>query len=441
MNTNLFLKNIVENIPYTLGKWTSYIPFNIRLGNEYKKFSNLISHYETASDEEQYNYLLEHLCKIVKYAQINFPFYQNLYGKKIITIKTLGDFEALPIIKKSQVREFTKDVKGATRLNTGGSTEGPLPFYVDKNIWAREWAHMHHIWSQRVYKPSDLMITMMGKNIGLKPFRYNAVHNELLLNPYVPINSFLPEILEMFKQYPIKYFQGYPSNIYSFFKELEHLVGEKQKRYISAKIQSLFFSSEYPMPYMIKYLKDVWSLDSYISWYGLSEMCVLASDNNSDSVYKPFITYGFAENVNGILLGTSFHNFDMPLIRYSTEDSIKGQKNKYGIMTSFKITKGRSGDFMIDKHGRKLSLTFALGRHHEIYDIADFIQLYQERNGEAIFYITFKIKPLIKESEAVNYFDLKNIDIDFKYKFLREPIRTKLGKFKLKLNSEDILPN
>jgi phenylacetate-CoA ligase len=438
MNIRLFLKNIAENIPYSIGKWTAHIPYNLRLGSEYTKFKKLIKYYESAPEEEQYNYTIKHLNSIVQYAQKNFSFYQKLYGTSLVKIETLKDFEKLPIITKSQVREFTKEVKGPILLNTGGSTGGPLPFYVDKNVWAREWAHMHAVWGKKGYKQTDLMITMMGQNIGLKPFQYNAVHNELLLNPYVPIKKVLPDILKMFRDYPIKYFQGYPSNIYNFFKELELLIDKKQQEKISKKIKSLFLSSEYPMPYMMEYLKDIWNLDSYISWYGLSEMCILAHDENSDSSYIPFATYGYSEDVNDVLIGTSFHNYDMPLIRYSTDDMIDGYKNSFGIMKFFKITRGRSGDFMIDKLGRKLSLTFALGRHHKIYNIADFIQFFQEEEGKATFYITFKNKSSITENEAKNYFDLKNIDIDFSYKFLKKPIRTKLGKFKLIINQDDL---
>ena len=40
------------------------------------------------------------------------------------------------------------------------------------------------------------------------------------------------------------------------------------------------------MPYMIKYLDEVWGLNNYISWYGLSEMCVLAYDNLNNNKYK-----------------------------------------------------------------------------------------------------------------------------------------------------------
>ena len=438
MKVRLSLKRLGEHIPYCVGRWTALTPFRLRLGADYSRFCKLIRHYATASSEEKYQYTIGRLNDIVGYAQANIPFYQALYGKRSIDIRSFSDFEKLPVITKHQAREYAHNCRGSMRLNTGGSTAGPLFFYVDKNVWAREWAHMHYIWAHKGYKHSDLMMTMLGRNIGSKAYQYNAIHNELLINPYVPVKKMLPDILQMFARFPIRFFQGYTSNIYNFFRELEPLIGDEEKNAIARSIASLFLSSEYPMPYMLKYLENEWGLDNYLSWYGLSEMCVLAFDKDSNGCYEPLTTYGYAEEVDGLLCGTSFHNYDMPLIRYSTEDLVEGERDQCGIMNSFRITRGRSCDFMEDKEGRKLSLTFAMGRHHKIYDMADFIQIYPSAKGKATFYVTFKREVLITESEAHRYFDLRNIDIDFDYVFVKSPIRTSLGKLKLKLNQEDV---
>jgi len=210
------------------------------------------------------------------------------------------------------------------------------------------------------------------------------------------------------------------------------------KELITSKIKSCFFSSEYPIPYMVNYLRDVWSL-KYISWYGHSEMCILAYDNECNGRYKPFVTYGYAEDVDGVLCGTSFHNFDMPLIRYATGDLIDSQKNNYGIMDYFKIKEGREGDFIEDRFGRKIPLTALIfGRHHEIFNIADYVQISQLRKGVATLYISFKKDIPIKPEKVLNYFNLKNVNIDFDYVILKEPVYSKNGKFKLKLSENDI---
>jgi len=129
------------------------------------------------------------------------------------------------------------------------------------------------------------------------------------------------------------------------------------------------------------------------------------------SFYYPFVTYGYAEEQENMLIGTSFHNYDMPLIRYSTGDVISSQNNNLGIMERFKITSGREGDYIIDKNGSNIPLNpLTIGRHHKIYEIADYIQVYQKTNGQATFYITFSGVPPISIIDAIKYFDLTNVD-------------------------------
>jgi phenylacetate-CoA ligase len=190
---------------------------------------------------------------------------------------------------------------------------------------------------------------------------------------------------------------------------------------------------------MVKYLNDVWKLD-YISWYGHSEMCVLAYDSQKNGQYTPFVTYGYAENVGGVLCGTSYHNNDMPLIRYSTGDKIESIMNKCGVMDYFRITEGREGDFIEDQFGKMLPLTSLIfGRHHEIFNFADYVQIYQENKGAATLYITLKDIYSLPQSNMQSFFNWSDVKINFKYFLLQQPIRTKRGKLKLKLSSDEVV--
>ncbi len=432
------LKKAAENLPYSLGRLTSYVPFSVRLGRNYQRFSRLARYYQDASPEERLEYTLLRLNDIVKFAQKNILFYRKLFGKSPIKIKTLKDFEELPIITKSQVREYSKESSGAMLVNTGGTSGEPLSFYIDENAWAREWAHMHFIWGLRGYKPTDLMVTMLGKDLGDRLYRYNAVHNEIKINPYIYSRCNAGEIYDLFRRFPIKYFQGYPSSIYNFFRELEFSLGDEERRFISSKINCLFFSSEFPLPYMVDYLRNIWNLN-HISWYGHSEMCVLAYENITNLNYRPFATYGYAENIGGMLHGTSFHNYSMPLIRYSTGDLIESKNNGFGIIEDFSIKEGREGDFIEDKHGRRISLTaLVFGRHHKIFDYADYLQISQNNRGEVTFYVSFGGEQEIPVGEAHRYFDLDGLSVDSKFVYQKKPILTKAGKLKLRVAIDDI---
>lgn len=432
------LKDYAGHLPYGIGRLTAYVPFRVRLGPDYTRFRGLVSRYEKSSEAERHAYVIDRLNAIVRHAQQNIPFYRTLYGRPGIEIRTLADFEALPIITKADVREYTRQSTGPALLNTGGSSGEPVSFYIDRNAWAREWAHMHFIWSLRGYRQTDLMVTMLGKNLGDRLFAYNAVHNEIKINPYTYSRHRAKEVLALFDKFPIRFIQGYPSAIYNFFRELEFMLSDAEKARIKSRVRSCLFSSEYPLPHMVTYLTGVWGLD-YISWYGHSEMCILAYDRESSGRYRPFPTYGYAEEVGGMLCGTSFQNYSMPLIRYSTGDIVESGRTEHGTLAYFAIKEGREGDFVDDRSGNRIPLTsMVFGRHHPIFNIADYVQILQTSKGAATFYITFRGDVPISVEDVRAYFDLANLDIDFSFVFSKAPVRTRAGKLKLKVTAEEV---
>ena len=75
-------------------------------------------------------------------------------------------------------------------------------------------------------------------------------------------------------------------------------------------------------------LESVFGCRAY-SWYGHSERVVLAAEGRRSKHYYFVPQYGYAEfgppNADGLreVIGTSFHNFAMPLIRYRTGDYVR----------------------------------------------------------------------------------------------------------------------
>lgn len=242
----------------------------------------------------------------------------------------------------------------------------------------------------------------------------------------------------LFERYPISFFQGYPSSIYNFLREIETVADDHLRDLIRKKIRCCLFSSEYPLPYMTKYIRTDWMLD-YISWYGHSEMCILAYEDKQEGSYLPLLTYGLAEVCNGILCGTSYNNFDMPLIRYSTGDFVEGKVDETGLLRSFVVTQGRSGDYVQDTNGRHLSLTALIfGRHHLIFNYADYVQVYQRVAGELTILVTLKPGKNLPQADMSKMFDTRDANFQFSFRTLKEPILTKSGKLKLLVSDSDI---
>lgn len=301
---------------------------------------------------------------------------------------------------------------------------------------------MHTIWEKLGYKYTDLKLAIRGKNLGKRPFAYNPVHNEYIINTYLAVKDYADDLKRLFQKRKPKWFHGYPSSIYQFILECEGAYGEDGARQLFKGVVGLLLSSEYPHPYMVKKFEE-YGL-KWISWYGHSEMAVLAygtieqsiNQNSQKILYHPFVTYGLTEVVNGHLIGTSYHNFDMPLIRYDTGDLVKKVEIEGGggqWTSDFRIKEGRSGDFVADRNGKKIPLTALIfGRHHKAFDIADHVQIRQQEPGKATLVVSGS-KEVLADKAMSDLFDLTNVDIDFDMETVGKPIRTAAGKLKLKV--------
>ncbi len=428
------LKKLTEHVPYCVGKWLAKVPFESRLGKVYPRARTECLRFMQSLTSEREGYSIMHFRKIFEYVREHFPCYRELYaqsGVLNLKVEIFSDIKKVPVIDKDWTRAHFGEFCGAYKLNTGGSSGEPTVFWADKDCWAREWAHMHTIWEMLGYSYRDLKLAIRGKNLGKRPFSYNPVHNEYIINTYLNVMDYAPKLARLFEKRNVKWFHGYPSSIYQFILECEEAFGKDGTRRLFRMVKGLLLSSEFPLPYMKEKFNE-YGL-RWISWYGHTEMCVLAYDRECANRYRPFATYGLAEVVDGHLIGTSFHNFDMPLIRYDTGDLVEATRvSEAGLVEEFAIKEGRSGDFIEDKHGKKIPLTALIfGRHHKAFDVADYIQIGQSEPGKATLYVTMKNWEI--GGDMAKLFDLTNVDVDFEFKVVERPVRTAMGKLKLRV--------
>lgn len=431
----MLIKDLISNTPYSIGRYLKYIPFQLRLGSIYLKSFSLLKEFELMNSEILLEKVISNLNSTKNFVEKNFEFYQSLYSSKEVfgrKITNLNDWKSLPIISKDDLRFSLSQFQGKHKLNTGGTTGEPFSFYVDNHAWAREWAHMHFIWALKGYHYTMPKITLRGKDLGDKLIKFNVIHNEFIVNTYKDFSDRgnALKLADLIKKRKIRFVHGYPSSIYNTFLEMESSLNKNEIDEVKEFLNVALFGSEFPVNYMTEYIEKIWGLD-YISWYGHSEMCILAYDEFKNNKYVPFYSYGFPEVVNGELIGSSYHNSDMPLIRYRTGDLVEGEYEN-GLLKSFSIKEGRYGDFIEDKHGKKIPLTgLIFGRHHKAFETFDYVQIKQLAPGYALIYVTDK-RGLFSQS-VQSQFDFSNVDVDFTFVKIQNPILSKAGKFKLKI--------
>lgn len=430
------LKRIADGVPYPLGRFLGKLPMEFRLGLEY----NVHTKQTIATGSVIRSTQLALISRLVSFAQKETLFYQTFFEEYDVfaeAIKSFIDFERLPIVSKTDLQKFTLEERGVRRLalkrsNTGGTTGQPLDFYLEKTAYAREWAHMHAIWAMLGYRYTDEKITIRGKNIGSKFYKYNFNQNEFLINAYAPLEENLNACRELIIKRNIQWIHGYPSSVYSFLRELESLDAALFEILIK-KVRGVFLGSEYPAPQYRNYIEQHCGLKS-ISWYGHSEMAVLAPEREPGSgMYYPFHSYGYAEAVpdgdSYRLVATSTHNLASPFIRYDTGDLIE-PTFKDGLLECFRIKEGRNSDSVIDKNGRPISLTgLIFGRHHRAFDHSEHVQVRQPAPGKIEILVTSK-EPRENWAEL---FDFSNAFFDVNFTQIDSPVRTPLGKVQLLL--------
>lgn len=431
-----YLKMLAENIPYPIGNILGKVPMRVRLGAQYPVFSENIKTTTQKHRSEQ----LELANNLVSLAHDETSFYKRFFEEHEFhpePIKSFEDIAKLPVVSKADFQRFSLEDRSISRFalkkgNTGGTTGQPLDFYLEKSAYAREWAHMHAIWATLGYRYTDEKITIRGKNIGNRFYKYNFNQNEFLINAYAPLQENLDACRDLITKRNIKWIHGYPSSVYSFLRELEN-VDAVLFELLIGKVQGVFLGSEYPAPQYRNYIEQYCGLKS-ISWYGHSEMAVLAPEREPGSgIYYPFHSYGYAEAVPDgdtyRLVATSTHNFASPFIRYDTGDLIE-PTFKDGLLECFRIKEGRNSDSVIDKNGRSISLTgLIFGRHHKAFDHCEHVQVRQPAPGKIEILVTSKE---VRDNWA-ELFDFSNAFFDVSFTQIDSPVRTPLGKVQLLL--------
>ena len=442
------LKHAVERLPEPIGRPLSHVPFTIRLGRRYASTAAAIREAESLPSHDQEACLLRQVQALVRHAFDNVAFYREFYQRHGFTpgdIRVYEDISRIPIVTKADLQSFPLELRCANtrgmKVNTGGTSGQPLEFLLDRQAFAREWAHMHHVWTAHGYRPQHLKITFRGKHFDEpQVLRYNAVHNEYVVNANSSMAAVVEAVTALSSRRAVRWLHGYPSLI----AEFAHAVAElpsAQTAAFQTRLYGVLLGSEYPAPAYRDVIASTLSAN-IASWYGHSEMAILARET-AQGVYASYPTYGLAEAVaqpDGAghrLVCTSLHNRAHPFIRYDTGDLVDPASEAGGTL-SFRIREGRVGDFVLDRRGRKLALTAIIfGRHHSAFSMIRHVQVCDQGAGKVVLVVTPQAAGADSRT-LLSGFDLDDLDIDLDIRLVDTPIRTPAGKIRLKVDPSSL---
>jgi phenylacetate-CoA ligase len=376
----------------------------------------------------------------VNYAFAHNEFYRWYYaehGFAPSALRAFDDIAQVPIVTKSALRAWklsrrSSSVPGRLLVNTGGTSGQPLEFYLSRQLFARDWAHLHAAWRRLDYHQTDLKLTFRGNAFrSTRALKFRAIHNEFAVSAYHPQEVIAAEVRELVKRRTVRFLHGYPSTVYQFAAHCAAAATDVRD-VLRATLRGVFLGSEYPAPSYRERIESTFGVPC-LSWYGHSEMAVFAYEKAHPFVYSPMHTYGYAEAIRQAdgehhLIGTSYDNKASPFVRYDTGDSVE-PVTAGGILETFRIASGRVGDYIVDRHGRQVSLTaMVFGRHHAAFGMAEFIQVRQNVPGHATIVIVPTEKNGRNPTEWASLFDFRGVDVDLDFEVVSHPHRTSAGK-------------
>ena len=353
----------------------SYFQKILRRGSLFKRILQELEENEKLSYEQLIDLQNQKLRSTIQHAYQTVPYYRRLFKELAIdpdAIKTSEDLKALPIISKSDFRgkekQFVSNIvpkfKTATSGTTGTSVNLFRDYYSINFEHACIWRQKR--WGKCLFDELTVRIkgdVIVGPNIIKPPFwKYVSSDNMLMMSSYHLSDRFIPYYLEKLRSIdsPI-ILESFPSTIYRIARYMQ------LHQELPIKVKAVVTSGETLLPYQPQVVEQYFG--QVFDHYGQSERVAYIARCEHGN-YHYLMDYSLVEflptdrdNLYRVV-GTSFHNRAMPLIRYDTGDfvRIENPARSCSCGRAFPLVdsiEGRVEDYIITPSGKWIG---AIGR-------------------------------------------------------------------------------
>ncbi len=385
---------LADYVKTELPKWPNWInKILLRLN----LFGNKVygKGYETTLKEIEQLCPEEKLCEIVNFAIKNVPYYRNKYGN--LQIKSIKEFEEkIAFIDKDEVmahwEDFLVDNIDWSKCNTGttGGTSGkPLKLVIPKNRYIRGAVFTDMYRKHSEWNIGDIRAVIRNNRLPAnRDYLINPIMRQFIFDAFRINDKYAVKIYKTLKRNNVKYIFAYPSAVCQFLS-----ICKKLNLDLSF-LKAVHLSSEAVTEDQAWLITKTCGLKlSYT--YGHSEKLIFAANDctDMDLIVEP--KYGYFELIDkdgnpldkageiGEMVGTTFFNKYMPLIRYRTGDFAE-LGNKKGGKTTLKKIHGRWDKSLIYRCDGTTTSATALNLHGEFFEHINGMQYIQEEKGKLI---------------------------------------------------------
>ena len=243
--------------------------------------------------------------------------------------------------------------------------------------------------------------------------------------------------LQKIKRFEPKILDGYPSTLFVLAKYLKN-IGEK------FPLHAVISSSETLYDFQREIIEESFQCKMF-DYYALAERVVFATECEKHGGHHLSSEYGITEildydnqpvpdGTEGKMVGTSLHNFGMPMIRYVTDDmtAIKQEKCACGrALPLMEDVTTKVEDMLTLRDGRLISSSTLTHPFKPMYSVEE-SQIIQEDYD----HIRIKIVPNEKYQNTDDQHLIKEFqarlgsDVKIEIKIVDKVPRTKSGKFR-----------
>jgi len=360
-------------------------------GNDYWVHRNFLQQMQGGYDAS------DDLFNSVNRALSVIPYYRQRYGRT--RIRSIEQFEeTFGFIDKDTILgnydafiDPDADLSEYDQGTTGGTSGKPLRLIAPKRRYVIEMATMHSLWGRVGYDFSPRAVIRnhkLGKN---RTFEVNPITREVIFDGFRLEADYFEQVYDAIRRLDLRFIHCYPSTAFEFSTFLI------ERGYDTSFIKAFLSGSENIFDYQVDLIQKRLGI-RFFNWYGHSEKLILAGYCAYTNLYHIEPTYGYFELIDekgltirepgkvGEMVGTSFHNPGMVLIRYRTGDFAEYAGDYCPLckrrVILLKNIKGRwSGDKLFNADGTYITTT-ALNLHSDLYSVINGMQYLQDRKGE-----------------------------------------------------------
>lgn len=313
-----------------------------RYGGAFVEFRELLKEIERSSLARIAEYQGSQLRKIVAHAYDTVPYYRRVFderGLKPNDIREPGDLVKLPVLTRKDIQQNFGELRSRAfkprqlRLgHTSGTTGSPLEIYYDAQVIHITYALMdrQYRWAgARLERNGDRAVVLRGNVIvpvsQKRPpyWRHNRFHNQMLMSSFHLSTDNLPLYVQEIERFKPAVLDGYPSTCYVLAR---HLLDSGR----TLPLRAVVTSSETLYDFQREAIERAFQCRVF-DYFAAAERVLFATECERHEGHHLAEEYGIVEVLDeqsqlvtrgqmGTLVGTSLHNFGMPLLRYATND-------------------------------------------------------------------------------------------------------------------------